>query len=73
MLVKNINYCDIDPRSSCTLVLLPHLEFASSVWNPNRQKDISDYLRYNFLLRQVQRRASKIPITDLQYEERLKI
>ena len=46
----------------------PHLGFASSVWNPYRQGDIS-------ILGEVQRRGSKIPtkLKDLHYDERLKI
>ena len=44
----------------------PHLEFASSVWNPHLQSDIE-------ALERVQRRASKIPyaMESMSYEDRL--
>ena len=43
-----------------------HLEFASSVWNPNRKTDIDT-------LERVQRRATKtIEFRHLSYENRLK-
>ena len=49
-------------------MLLGHLGFTSSVWNPYRQGDIS-------ILEKVQMRASKIPtkLKNLLYAERLKI
>ena len=44
----------------------PHLEFASSVWNPNRKKDIDT-------LEKVQRRATKtLESRHLSYENRIK-
>ena len=44
----------------------PHLEFASSVWNPNRKRDIDT-------LEKVQRRATKtIESRHLSYEKRIK-
>ena len=43
----------------------PHLEFASSVWNPNRKTDIDT-------LERVQRRATKtIESRHLSYEKRM--
>ena len=46
----------------------PHLEFASTVWNPYLKGDIE-------ALEKVQRRATRIPASmrTLEYEERLKI
>ena len=69
MLVKNFTCRDVDLWKQLYISLVrPHLEFASSVWNPYRQGDIS-------ILEKVQRRASKIPtrLKNLPYEERLKI
>ena len=44
----------------------PHLEFASSVWNPHRKKDID-------ILERVQRRATKtLESRHLSYENRIK-
>ena len=55
MLVKNFTCRDVDLWKQLYISLVrPHLEFASSVWNPYRQGDIS-------ILEKVQRRASKIP------------
>ena len=55
MLVKNFTCGDFDLWKQLYFSLVrPHLEFASSVWNPYRQGDIS-------ILEKVQRRASKIP------------
>ena len=52
----------------CISFVRPHLEFASSVWNPYRLGDIS-------VLDKVQSRASKIPtrLKVLPYEDRLNI
>ena len=69
MLVKNFICRDVDHCKQLYISLIrPHLEFASSVWNPYLQGDIST-------LEKVQRHASKIPtnLKDLPYEERLKI
>ena len=50
-----------------TSLVRPHLEYAASVWNPNRAKDIK-------LIEKVQERASRIPteLRDMNYENRLK-
>ena len=50
-----------------TTYIRPHLEFASSVWNPFLQKDINT-------LEKVQRRATRIPynLKNLDYESRCK-
>ena len=69
MLVKNFTCRDVNLCKQLYISLVrPHLEFASSVWNPYRQGDIS-------ILEKVQRRTLKIPtkFKDLPYEERLKI
>ena len=70
MLVKNAcAFGDIDFWKQVYIGLVrPHLEFASSFYNPYLQIDIST-------LGRVQRHASKIPtsLKDLQYEERLEI
>ena len=45
----------------------PHLEFASTVWNPYLKGDIE-------VLEKIQRKATRIPteLRDLEYEDRLK-
>ena len=61
----------LDYKSFCLLfkaLARPHLEYASSVWNPHKKKDIET-------IENVQRRATKMlpNLKDLSYEERLKI
>lgn len=60
----------LDKKTFCLLfkaLVRPHLEYASSVWNPFKMKDIE-------LVENVQRRATKIlpNMKDLSYEYRLK-
>ena len=69
MLVKNFNCRDVDLWKLLYISLIrPNLEFASSVWNPYLQGDIS-------ILKKVQRRVLKIltKLKDLTNEETPKI
>ena len=69
MLVKTFTCRDVELWKNLYVSLVrPHLEFASSVWNPFTKGNIE-------ALERIQRRASKIPteMRHLPYEERLKI
>ena len=67
MLAKTFTCRDVDLWKTLYISLVrPHLEFASSVWNPYLKGDIDT-------LEKVQHRASKIPteLKNLPYEKRL--
>ena len=67
MLLKTFTSRDSDLWKMLYISLVrPHLEFASTVWNPYLKGDIEK-------LERIQRKATKIPtsISGLEYEERL--
>ena len=69
MLAKTFTSRDTDLWKMLYISLVrPHLEFASSIWNPHLKRDIQT-------LENVQRRASKIPseLKALPYEKRLEV
>ena len=69
MLVKTFTCRDVELWKNLYISLVrPHLEFASTVWNPQTKGNIE-------ALEKIQRRASKIPLKmkNLAYEDRLKV
>ena len=67
MLVRTFTSRDVSLWKTLYVSLVrPHLEFASSVWNPYLKGDIK-------MIEKVQRRATKIPsqMRDLPYDKRL--
>ena len=68
LLLKTFTSRDSDLWKMLYISLVrPHLEFASTVWNPYLKGDVE-------LLEKIQRRATRIPASmkGLEYEERLK-